>query len=39
MHDQTILAETIACIEHILGDDLDWIRIERAPLLACSLPV
>jgi hypothetical protein len=30
MHDQTILAETTAYIEHILGDDLDRIRIERA---------
>lgn len=30
MHDQTILAETIAGIQQILGDDLDRIRVERA---------
>jgi uncharacterized protein (DUF4213/DUF364 family) len=30
MHEQKILAETIAGIEHILGDDLDRICIERA---------
>ncbi len=30
MHDQAILAETIAGIEAIIGEDLDQIRIERA---------
>jgi uncharacterized protein (DUF4213/DUF364 family) len=30
MHDQTILAETIAGIQQVLGNDLDRIRIERA---------
>ncbi|HET6307011.1 MAG TPA: hypothetical protein VFG12_07485 [Rhodopila sp.] len=31
MSEPTILAETIAGIERILGDELDRIRIERAP--------
>jgi uncharacterized protein (DUF4213/DUF364 family) len=30
MHDRTVLAETIAGIEEILGDELDHIRVDRA---------
>lgn len=32
MHDETILAETIAGIEEILADDLDRISVERAAI-------
>jgi uncharacterized protein (DUF4213/DUF364 family) len=32
MHDQTILAETIAGIEEIVADDLDRICVERAAI-------
>ena len=32
MHDQTILAETIAGIEEIVADDLDRICVERVAI-------